>query len=101
MSPSPNTMERCARSASHASGSGVSGRIDRSRTVLESIENVQHDRCVDMFRRQDGSFGFEEFRRDPEDGGLWTPVASFADAVFPSRQSALAAARRLIGWMDY
>jgi len=27
------------------------------------------DRCVDVFARPDGTFGFEEFRRDPEDMG--------------------------------
>ena len=27
-------------------------------------------RCVDLFRRPDGTFGYEEFRRDPEDQGV-------------------------------
>lgn len=44
-------------------------RLDASWIVLESIENPQHDRCVDLFTQPDGSFGFEEFRRDVEDAG--------------------------------
>ena len=48
---------------------GSSKRIDASWVVLDSIENREHDRCVDLFRRQDDTFGFEEFRRDVEDGG--------------------------------
>ena len=52
----------------------VSKRIDKSWLVFASIENPQHDRCVDLFRRPDGTYGFEEFRRDPEDAGEWTPV---------------------------
>jgi hypothetical protein len=50
----------------------MSGRIDPSWLVFDSIENAEHDRCVDCFSRPDGSFGFEEFRRDVEDGGAWT-----------------------------
>lgn len=62
----------------------MSRRIDPSWVVLASIENAESDRCVDVFRRPDGSFGFEEFRRDPEDAGAWTPVAYFAGpAPFP------------------
>ena len=41
----------------------MSTRIDKSWLVLESVENAEHDRCVDLFRRPDGSFGFEAFRR--------------------------------------
>ncbi|SFI32508.1 hypothetical protein SAMN05216304_102260 [Bosea sp. OK403] len=50
----------------------MSGRIDPSWLVFDSVENVEHDRCVDCFSLPDGSFGFEEFRRDVEDGGAWT-----------------------------
>ena len=49
-------------------------RIDKSWVVLRSIENREHDRCADLFRRADGSSGFEEFRRDVEDAGAWTPL---------------------------
>jgi hypothetical protein len=38
----------------------MSRRIDKSWVVLRSIENGEHDRCVDLFRRPDGSFGFDE-----------------------------------------
>ena len=43
-------------------------RIDRSWLVFVSVENPEHDRRVDFFSRPDGSYGFEEFRRDVEDG---------------------------------
>jgi hypothetical protein len=48
---------------------------------MESIENPQHDRCVDVFTRLDGSFGFEEFRRDAEDAGAWTPVSYLSSGI--------------------
>lgn len=57
------------------------------------------DRCVDIFVRPDGSFGFEEFRRDPEDMGAWTPVAYYSAREFGSEQDAVAAARDAVLWL--
>ncbi len=74
-------------------------RIDPSWVVLASLENPQHDRCVDLFRRPDGSHGFEEFRRDPEDAGAWTPVSYFSGARFESAAAALQAARAAVPWL--
>ncbi|WP_342364120.1 hypothetical protein [Terrarubrum flagellatum] len=67
--------------------------------VFESIENDQHDRCVDLFKRPDGTFGYDEFRRDIEDGGAWTPTGGFWGLVFSSRNDALAAAREAVAWL--
>ena len=77
----------------------MSARIDKSWVVLESIENDQHDRCVDLFRRPDGSFGFEAFRRDVEDAGAWTPVAYYSAAAYPAKEAALGAAVRAVAWL--
>lgn len=77
----------------------MSRRIDKSWTVFDSIENAEHDRCVDLFRRPDGTFGFEEFRRDVEDAGAWTPVAYFSGATYDSRDVALATALSRVGWL--
>ncbi len=65
---------------------------------MESIENAQHDRCVDVFMRPDGSFGFEEFRRDVEDAGAWTPVSYFSGLRHTSQSEALAGAVQRIAW---
>lgn len=32
--------------------------------VLRSVETPDGDRCVDIFRRPDGTFGFAVFRRE-------------------------------------
>jgi hypothetical protein len=77
----------------------MSGRIEKSWVVVESIENDEHDRCVDLFLRPDGSFGFEEFRRDVEDAGAWTPVAYHFVASYPSRAAALGAAEAAVAWL--
>src|SRR5205085_1229316 len=68
-------------------------------TVLASRENEEGNRCVDVFRRHDASFGFEEYRRDPEDRGDWTLVAYHAHRVFATRDEAEAAAAAGIAWM--
>ena len=74
-------------------------RIDKSRLVFASIENFEHDRCVDFFSRPDGSFGCEEVRRDPEDRGAWTPVQYYSGATYSSKEAALTAARQSVAWL--
>ena len=77
----------------------MSKRIDKSWLVFTSIENFEHDRCVDLFTRADGSYGFEEFRRDAEDRGAWTPVQYYSGAAYASAQDALAAAMQSVAWL--
>jgi hypothetical protein len=77
----------------------MSDRIDKSWTVFVSIENPEHDRCVDFFSREDGSYGFEEFRRDTEDGGQWTPVQYYSGVTYHSPADALNAAERCVNWL--
>ena len=74
--------------------------IDKSWVVLRSIENGEHDRCVDLFRRPDGSFGFDEFRRDVEDAGAWTPVAYHSGAAYSSMDDDMSAAVKAVAWLD-
>jgi hypothetical protein len=78
----------------------MSARIDKSWTVFRSIENDDHDRCVDLFERADGTFGFEEFRRDVEDAGRWTPVQGYAALCYPDQTAALAAAANAVVWLS-
>jgi hypothetical protein len=77
----------------------MSARIDKSWVVFDSVENDEHDRCVDLFQRPDGSFGFEAFRRDVEDAGRWTPIAYYAGAIYGSRDEALKAATAAVVWL--
>ena len=77
----------------------MSRRIDKSWVVFTSIEDAHGERCVDLFLRPDGSYGFEEFRRDVEDAGAWTPVQYYSGAVYASKDEAVAAATRVVGWL--
>jgi hypothetical protein len=77
----------------------MSSRLDPSWKVLSSPSTPPVDRCVDIFARPDGTFGFEEFRRDPEDMGAWTPVAYYSERAFATEANALAAARAAVPWL--
>jgi len=77
----------------------MSTRIEKSWTVFVSVENFEHDRCVDFFLRPDGSYGFEEFRRDIEDGGQWTPVQYYSGVAYASSTGALDSAERCVPWL--
>jgi hypothetical protein len=77
----------------------MSKRIDKSWLVFSSVENPEHDRCVDLFSRRDGTFGFEELRRDPEDGGEWTPVEYYSGVSYRSRDEALNEAKKFVPWL--
>ncbi|NQW09880.1 MAG: hypothetical protein HQ481_08395 [Alphaproteobacteria bacterium] len=66
--------------------------------VLTSINFEGEGRCVDIFVRPDGTFGFEEFRRDIEDGRGWFPIGFFGDQVFSSEEDARIEARATVPW---
>jgi len=68
--------------------------------VLQSIETADGDRCVDIFRRGDGSFGFEGYRRDAEDTSGWFRVTQFGEQRYNSESAALRAAIRVFPWAD-
>lgn len=67
--------------------------------VLKSINAPGESRCVDVFARPDGSYGFEEYRRDSEDARGWFPVGFYGAEIFDSAEAALAAARRQVPWL--
>ncbi len=85
--------------SSHTEWGGFDREID-PRKVLASRHNDHGDRCVDVFARQDQSFGFEEFRRDAEDMGAWTAVAVHPERSFPSSEDAWRAAARSVVWLE-
>ena len=67
--------------------------------VLSSLENSVGDRCVDIFVRDDGTFGFEEYRRDPEDLSGWFSLQRYSNQVFATAGDALAEAKSRVAWI--
>jgi hypothetical protein len=66
--------------------------------VLRSINNDDAARGVDVFLRPEGTIGFEEYRRDAEDGRGWFPIVAQAKAKFALRTNS--AALQSIGAKD-
>lgn len=69
--------------------------------VLTSTESPDGTRCVDLFRRADGTFGFEEYRRDPEDPRGWSAVGDHAERVFHDQDEANKAAHAAVAWLGH
>ncbi|MEO0681437.1 MAG: hypothetical protein AAF192_13595 [Pseudomonadota bacterium] len=70
--------------------------------VLKSVnEDAAGSLCVDLFDRRDGApdpFGFETYRRDPEDG-RWFPIGGHGARRFASSDAAWAAALTEVAWL--
>jgi hypothetical protein len=73
--------------------------VPASIKVLNSLENSAGDHCVDIFVRDDGTFGFEEYRRDPEDMSGWFSLHRYSRQVFATAEDALAEAKSRVAWM--
>jgi hypothetical protein len=67
--------------------------------VVRSLHNDEVDRCVDILRNEDGTFGIKEFRRDAEDRGGWTLVGYNPRRIYSTEEEAVAAARATVVWL--
>ncbi|MEH6646388.1 hypothetical protein [Sulfitobacter sp.] len=66
--------------------------------VIQSVNGPDGFVCVDVFRRPDGSFGFDEFRRDPEDNRGWYSIGHHGSLIFANEVEARAKAKETINW---
>ena len=67
--------------------------------VVTTVHSEDAHRCVKILREADVTFGYREFRRDPEDAGGWTMVSDNGGAFANAQQAAAAAADR-IAWLS-
>jgi len=67
--------------------------------VAKSVNMTGEAICCDFFRRPDGTFGFEEFRRDVETGEGWFPIGFHSGILCTSMEDAVAKAVAVIGWL--
>lgn len=68
--------------------------------VMQSINLDGAYICVDIFQRPDGTYGFDEFRRDPEDSKGWYSIGYYGDQVFEDVETALAQAKEAVHWLS-
>lgn len=69
-------------------------------TILLSLSEPGGSLCVDVFLRPDGSFGFEEFRRDVEDSRGWFAIGHYDHRRFATQAAAFEEACQLVGWLN-
>ena len=67
--------------------------------VIESFEMKSGARCVDIMHFPDGSFSFQEFRKDAEDTSGWFPIGQPSTERFDTRELAISAAVKKITWL--
>ena len=67
--------------------------------VVATLHSDDAHRCVKIIKQPDGRFGFQEFRREPEDAGGWTLVNDSPTANLASKEQALEAACAGVAWL--
>ena len=68
--------------------------------VIRSINNSDESLCVDIFQREDKTFGFEEYRRDKETNEGWYKINSYGNVVYSTEKKACRHACKNIPWLD-
>ena len=67
--------------------------------VVDSVSSEDNQYCVDFFKRDDGTFGFEEYRRDVEDYNQWFVIGRFDTLFFTTKKDAVKAALKHVMWL--
>lgn len=81
-------------------GIGMLAVMARKNKVLHSINHVGDALCVDVFLRPDGTYGFELYRRDPEDPRGWYPIGQYGHMSWDSVEQVMRAARQNVLWLN-
>jgi hypothetical protein len=68
--------------------------------VLASFEDRFRYLCVDVFVRADGTFGFEEFRRESDGDRTWQSSSKYSGLSFASGERAFLEARQRVAWLE-
>jgi hypothetical protein len=69
-------------------------------TVLASFESADGTQCVDVFKREDGTFGFELYRSESDGAGRWQSLSKHSQPSFASGEEALDLAKQRVPWLS-
>ena len=72
--------------------------ILKKNTVILSVNNDEGNLCVDIFIRKNKTFGFEEYRKDPENIDGWYKVGNYSDKIYSNQKEAFKDACEYIMW---
>lgn len=73
--------------------------VGKDKVVMRSIEAPGGLICVDLYRGRDGSWGWAEYRRDPEDGRGWQDSGGAGGTGFADEATALSDALAKVAWL--
>ena len=76
------------------------GGTNEKKIVVRSINNFDKNRCIDIFKREDNSFGYEEYRRDAETNEGWYTVGFLEELIFTKEEEAYTNACKNILWLN-
>ena len=69
-------------------------------SVINSFDNEDRNRCVDIVKDLEGTYRFQEWRRDTEDLSGWYLMRDSDPYTFPTEQDAITAASSSINWFS-
>jgi len=72
--------------------------MPKSYRVVNSFDNDEKNRCVDILQDLDGNFRFQEFRREPEDIIGWFLIRDSSPIHFSSEAEAIKGAQKGVKW---
>ena len=61
--------------------------ILKKNTVILSLNNDEGNLCLDIFIRENDTFGFEEYRKDPENIYGWYKVGNYSDKYIRTKKT--------------
>jgi hypothetical protein len=69
-----------------------------SRTIIDVIYNSERNARVQIYLRDNGTFGFEEERFQNEEK-CWTTYGQYSEAIIESVESAIREAKGRVSWL--
>lgn len=76
------------------------GEMQKNYRVTKSIDNQEHNRCVDIIQDLNGRFRFQEWRREPEDISGWFLMLDSSPKTFVSETDAISVAKQAVIWFN-
>ena len=69
------------------------------KNVIFSVNNEEGNLCIDLFVRKNKTFGFEEYRKDPENIMGWYKIGNYSGKIFDTKEEAYKNACIKIKWL--
>ena len=70
----------------------------KDQVVINSINNDNNNLCIDFFFRKNKTFGYQEYRKDPENISEWYRIGNYDYKVFSNKDDAYHDAKKTIVW---